>query len=439
MPMNRYQAKASGEKGEVFANLPIVHQTSPDGLLAADGVSCTMCHQIQDEGLGDKTSFTAGFAVDEATPPGQRHAFGPYDVDAGRTNLMRSASTFLPRRAAHLQSSELCATCHTLFTHALNDAGEVVGELPEQVPYLEWKHSAYQASLSCQSCHMPMVEGAMPISAVMGIPREEVSRHVFRGGNFFVPKVLTRLRAELGVEALPQELDATSRKTAQHLETSAARLSLEEVEVAEGTLRAQVVIESLAGHKLPTAYPSRRAWIHFAVRDGAGELVFESGRLKSDGSIEGNDNDADAGRFEPHYREIDSEAQVQVYEAIMAAPDGTPTTVLLSAVSYAKDNRLLPDGFDKATADEEIAVHGAAALDGDFRAGGDRTRYAVDVASTAGPFQVEAELWYQPVAYRWAHNLRQQQAAEIERFVNAYEELAGGSAIVLARSSAATP
>ena len=49
--------------------------------------------------------------------------------------LMRSASRYLPEKGEHIQSSELCATCHTLVTHTLDADGEVVGELPEQVPW----------------------------------------------------------------------------------------------------------------------------------------------------------------------------------------------------------------------------------------------------------------------------------------------------------------
>lgn len=49
-----------------------------------------------------------------------------------------------------------------------------------------------------------------------------------------------------------------------------------------------------------------------------------------------------------------------------------------------------------------------------------------------GPFIVEAELWYQPIAYRWALNLGDQQAEEIERFIGYYKEAAGSSAVVLA-------
>jgi len=177
-------------------------------------------------------------------------------------------------------------------------------------------------------------------------------------------------------------------------------------------------------------------WLHVTVRDASGTLVFESGRFESDGSIAGNDNDADAAGFEPHYQEIRSEDQVQIYEPILADPNGAVTTVLLSALTYAKDNRLLPAGFDKTTAEEAIAVNGKAGADGDFVAGGDRVRYAVEVGSAEGPFSVEAELWYQPVGYRWAHNLADQEAPEISRFVAYYEEMAPVSAVVLARTVA---
>ena len=122
-----------------------------------------------------------------------------------------------------------------------------------------------------------------------------------------------------------------------------------------------LAVTNLAGHKLPTAYPSRRAWIHLAVHDANGELLFESGAMRSDGSIVGNDNDADAGSFEPHYQVIDHAGQVQIYEPIIADGSGKVTTGLLSAVTYAKDNRVLPDGFDKETADTAIMVHGRRA------------------------------------------------------------------------------
>jgi hypothetical protein len=135
MPMMQYRAKLLGGQGEVFANAP-ANPTSEDARgshLAADGVSCAVCHQITAEGLGTRESFVGGFVFDTTAAWGMRSVYGPFEVDAGRTRIMRSASYFVPRKPAHIQSSELCATCHTLITHTLNDQGEAIAEFPEQV------------------------------------------------------------------------------------------------------------------------------------------------------------------------------------------------------------------------------------------------------------------------------------------------------------------
>ena len=130
---------------------------------------------------------------------------------------------------------------------------------------------------------------------------------------------------------------------------------------------------------------------------------------------------------------------MQIYEPILADPDGAVTTVLLSALTYAKDNRLLPTGFDKDTAEDAVAVAGRARDDADFTAGGDRVRYAVETGGADGPFTVDAVLWYQPIGYRWAHNLADRDAPEIARFVGYYEEMAPVSGAVLARARAVVP
>lgn len=436
MPMSRYKAKAGGGMGQVFANLPAVPPPSPEAAFAIDGVSCTMCHQIANDKLGERESFTAGFVVDTATPWGARKIFGPYDIDAGRQRVMNSSSRFLPEKAEHIKSSELCASCHTVYTHSFDDKGEVIGELPEQVPYLEWKHSAYNGRMSCGACHMPAVEGEMPISSTLGKPREEFARHVFRGGNFFMPRMLNSHRDVLGVVAEPLEMTTASARTIEHLQSASAELTILDARIEDGTLRAEVELENQAGHKLPSAYPSRRAWIHLTVLGGDGATVFESGRLNIDGSIAGNDNDADKTRFEPHYAEISRPDQVQIYEPILGAPGDKVTTVLLGATHYLKDNRILPFGFDKATADEDIAVKGGARDDQDFKAGGDRIRYAVTLGNASGPFTVEAELWYQPIGFRWARNVEDLATDEAARFLAYFGDMASSSGVVLAKASA---
>jgi hypothetical protein len=101
-----------------------------------------------------------------------------------------------------------------------------------------------------------------------------------------------------------------------------------------------------------------------------------------------------------------------------------------------KDNRILPTGFDKATAEKDIAVQGDAAADPDFTAGSDSVRYSVALGSGNGPFRIAVEVLYQPIGFRWAHNLTPYKAAETERFVLYYDSMAASTETVLARAEA---
>jgi hypothetical protein len=443
MPMARAAAHASGGRGQVFALAPAAHGTSDEHRLAADGVSCTLCHQIGPDRLGTRDSFVGGFVLGTKTPDGSA-MFGPYDVEAGVKRTMHSATDATPTKSEHMQRSELCATCHTLYTEAYGPAGEVIGSLPEQMPYLEWRHSAFAGSApngeggrSCQSCHMPDAE-SVPIASVLGEPRERLARHTFLGGNFFMLRMLNRFRTQLGVAAPSAELDAAAEATLRQLSSDSAQIVLTRAAIVGGRLEAEVAVRNLTGHKLPTGYPSRRVWMHLTVRDASGDVVFESGGVDAAGRIAGNDNDADARRVEPHYEEIRAADQVQIYEAVIAGRDGAVTTGLLTATQYVKDNRLLPRGFDKAKADADIAVHGEALRDGDFGDTGDRVRYTVAVTG-AGPYTVDAELRYQPIAFRWADNLRGYDAPEPRRFVSYYDAMSAASSTVLAKAAVTIP
>lgn len=435
MPMMRYQAHVDGGEGRVFANLPIDNEGDEGHALAADGVSCTLCHQVLPNGLGSRESFVGGFAIDESTAQGSRPVFGPYRVDEGRRRIMHSSSGYVPTEAPHMRSSEFCATCHTLYTTARDATGAALATLPEQVPYLEWKRSRYADSVSCQRCHMPVARGALGIASVWGEARDSLSRHEFRGGNFFMLRMLNRHRGELGVRALPQELDGAAMRTEQQLATDAAQVAIDSTWRDGSRLHLAVAVRNLGGHKLPTAYPSRRAWLHVQVRDGRGALVFESGAPQADGSIAGNDNDGKAAAFEPHYRTIDAGDQVEIYETIMADVRGLPTTGLLSAMRYVKDNRLLPEGFAKEGAPDDVAVRGGAAGDPDFQGGGDRIEYLVDVGSALPPYAVTVTLRFQPIAFRWAHNLALPPSEEGERFVRFYDGMAATASVPLASAT----
>ena len=164
--------------------------------------------------------------------------------------------------------------------------------------------------------------------------------------------------------------------------------------------------------------------------------MFESGAFSPDGRVIGDDHDDDGSRYEPHYTVITSPDEVQVYQAVMVDGDGAVTTGLMSAHEWVKDNRILPDGFDPARADSRVQVVGVAAGDPDFAAGTDRVHYTVPVDPRDGPFTIEAELWFQPIGYRWAENLAAYDAPETRRFVRYFREMASGSALLIAGDSA---
>jgi hypothetical protein len=436
MPMAQKIAHAAGGKGEVFAHLPIAGPNAPElERLASDGISCTVCHQIAPDKLGTRESFNANFSLLPTRGDGTRLIFGPYQVDKGRQSIMKSVTGFVQSEATHIKQSELCASCHTLITEAYGPNGEVIGSLPEQMNYPEWQHSAFsKEERSCQSCHMPAVTGPVRLSSVLGDTRDQLSQHVFVGGNAFMVRMLNRYRNELGVVALSSELEATARATTRQLQEQTATLSISPVEINPQQLAFDVEVRNLTGHKFPTGYPSRRAWLHVAVRSGE-TIVFESGAVEPTGAIRGNDNDVDPRRYEPHYERITQSDQVQIYEPILGDRTGTPTTGLLTATQYLKDNRLLPRGFEKSTAPAEIGVYGAAAGDADFGASGDRVRYVVDISGD-GPYSVEVELRYESIGFRWASNLESYDAAEPKRFVTYYRSVSSASSIIVATTRA---
>jgi hypothetical protein len=336
---------------------------------------------------------------------------------------MQSASGFIPVESAHVDQPELCATCHTLYTPYVDATGEIGGVFPEQTAYLEWQASSFGGAITCQDCHMPVADGHVQLSVTGGPPRSPFYQHQFAGGNAYILEVLQAYGSELAVTASSAQLQDKQDQIVAQIETRTASLDLAEITLDGADLTVKVAVASMTGHKFPTGFPSRRAWIHLLVQNANGQVVFESGRPNADGSIDGNDNDLDAASFETHHLVIDEPGQVQIYEAIMANTDGEVTTTLLRGAGYLKDNRLLPSGFDKLAAEADIAVHGVALDDADFSGGRDLVRYAIDVDQAQGPFSVTAELLYQSIGYRWAANLSAYDAPEPARFVAYYDQV----------------
>ena len=63
----------------------------------------------------------------------------------------------------------------------------------------------------------------------------------------------------------------------------------------------------------------------------------------------------------------------------------------------------------------------------------------MSVAAGGGPFQVDVELLYQPIGFRWAHNLEKYDAPEPKRFVGYYNAMSSASWVVVAKTAATEP
>ncbi len=430
MPMANYTSTVEESPVSMFGERGYLNPDHDLHTFAMDGVSCALCHQVREDNLGQAISYSGGFYVDDELRSPDRLIFGPYTIDDQQADIMQGASGYRPEQGLHISTSEFCSTCHTLYTPFVDAEGNVAGEFPEQVPYFEWFYSDYRRTRTCQDCHMPDAGGGVKISITSEALRSPFAVHGSVGGNAYMLRLMDRFGDDLGLTASSEDFEDSIARTLSQLQNDTAELTLEEVRQSGSRIFANVVIKNLAGHKFPTAYPSRRAWLRFVVRDANDQIVFESGGYNPDGSITGNANDADPTMVEQHYEAIVQPEQVQIYEAILQDTENDITTDLLKAASYRKDNRLLPSGFEKGAPYEDIAVRGDARPDEDFLGGTDTIQYVVDIGDSPGPFTISVELLYQSIGYRWAENFRDFSAEEVEQFLGYYDQVSNEPVIV---------
>jgi nitrate/TMAO reductase-like tetraheme cytochrome c subunit len=447
MPMAWTQASANGQNQSIFED-GFLDPGAKLHAAAMDGVSCSLCHQIMDKGLGTQESFSGKFRIDTEKSAPDRKIFGPYREPVA--GPMQTSIGYTPVYGPQTNDSALCATCHTLFTPYVDAAGNVAGEFPEQTPYLEWKHSDFGVSAEerydigenqgsgriCQECHMPHSKAGKVKIAKWAPPsvkeKDHFSQHHFVGGNVFMLNVLQDNSTELGLTASTAKLEDTKQRTLRQLQNDSADLSIVDAQVHGKELVATVQVENLVGHKFPTGFPSRNLWLHLTVFDANDQVVFESGKPRADGRISGNNADEQEKSFEPHYDVINAPAQVQIYETIMANTDGAVTYTLLRAAGYLKDNRLLPKGFDKNTAGAEIGVYGVAKGDGNFVGGADQVTYKVALGNHTGPFRVGVALLYNTVSYNFMRDLRQDAELPLVRRFERYYSAADKTPVTVA-------
>lgn len=336
----------------------LVAGSDPAAILGREGVTCTLCHQIAANGLGEQRSFTGGFDVEFG-----RKMFGPHANPF--VDPMRMFVNFTPALGEHVARSELCATCHTV----------IVGSIVEQATYLEWRSSTVAQTKTCQACHVPTddVDGVRITTPLAKYPpnvavRTPVGRHRFVGGNAYMVRLIASAEDWAQTGLAPGELEAAAVEAEAHLAT-AATLMLSAQPGAGGTEVAVQVINEI-GHKLPTGYPSRRMWLHVTVVDGE-RVVFESGAVRADGSLAGE------ATLQPHRDRIEDASHVQIWQAVLVDQNGAPTHRALDAARYGKDDRILPAGFAPSSADRARVAPVGVDGDADFAPGSDTVTYLV--------------------------------------------------------------
>lgn len=384
---------------------------------ADDGVSCTVCHMISDQDLGEKSTFNGRPNFTD-----ERIIFGPFANPEAQP--MQNLVNYTPTHAEHVSTSAMCATCHTLYTE---HAGV---EFPEQTPYLEWRNSEFSdedgktdKSRTCQQCHMPNLGRSRVARSPNGfdfntVVRDDYSGHSFVGGNVFVLRMLHDHREELDVIAEPEALNRMIAASRKQLAEQTANLTIGEITRADGKAKFAIEVENLTGHKFPTAYPSRRAWLQVTVTSGR-RRIFESGSYDEEtGRLSGV---VDPLRI-PHVDVVTRPEDVVVYEMVATDPHDDPTTFLTKMTGRLKDNRLLPRGWNAAGPHARDTHPVGTKGDKDFVGGGDTVHFEIPLPENArGRLRVIARMFYQPIPPIWVDALRKIDAEETNRFVEYYD------------------
>lgn len=361
-----------------------------------DGISCTLCHQINDF---SSPLFSGNFGINAF-----KEIFGPYENPVTTQMVMNSGYT--PVYSERINDSRLCGSCHTLLTHSVDEQGELTGKtFVEQALYHEWENSVYgEQNISCQSCHMPRIYEPVKITSRPGfLPgREPFGIHDFTGGNLFMLSLLRENHEELQLHSGIDFLAKSLERTQNMLTERTIDLDVREINGTNDSVFFEVTLKNKAGHKFPTGFPSRRAYLEFLFIQDA-DTLFQSGKPGSAAL-----SNTDWENFKPHYQQINNEDQVQIYEFVMGDTKGKVTTILEKAYVPLKDNRIVPAGFQHSHANyDTVRVVGRATGDSDYfnGSGVESVIYSFSRLVISTHAKVKASLYYETSPESWLHEL----------------------------------
>jgi hypothetical protein len=191
------------------------------------------------------------------------------------------------------------------------------------------------------------------------------------------------------------------------------------------TLFVELSLENMAGHKFPTGFPSRRAFVELFALNEVGDTLFHSGKMDNNFNLVGEDID-----FESHYDIIKEENEIQIYEMVMGDVTFSPTTVLERAYVHLKDNRLPPVGFTSVHYSyDTVQIVGNAFDDPDFNkengnegSGKDIVKYHIPIGGEPGSIGVKAMVYYQTVTNKWLEHMFGYSSDAINAFEEYYND-----------------
>jgi hypothetical protein len=391
--------------------------------MGQDGISCTLCHQIK--GLNEQL-FSGTYEINV-----QKEIYGPYTNPITQQMVMNTG--FTPVYNEIINDSKLCGSCHTLITNSVDEDGEFTGNtFIEQALYHEWENSIYaEQNISCQECHIPRINESIKISSRPGFinGRQPFGVHGFIGGNSFMLNLLNANHEELGLAGGKENFETTIQQTKTMLTQNTINLEIYEASRTNDSIFIEVSLKNKAGHKFPTGFPSRRGYLEFLVIANS-DTLFHSGNKNSE-ALNHNDDE----KFEPHYKKISREKQVQIFEFVMGDSEGEVTTILERAFEPLKDNRIPPEGFSQTHANyDTVRVVGGATSDNDYMngTGNEKIIYAFPLTLLETSAYVKAVLHYETVPESWVKDLFEysEEDEDIDKFKKMYNQMQRKSEIV---------
>lgn len=387
--------------------------------LGLSGVGCLSCHAIGEENLGK--TFSGQIPYDTT-----RKAYGPFP--GPMVGPMQLYTNFTPVYSPHVSEGKFCSPCHTLITNTVDLQGNPTGgTYVEQATYHEWLNSAFpNQGRTCQTCHMPQIEDPVKIAVgYIAIPgRSPFNLHTFAGANEQMVRLIKNNKQALGINAPDANFDSTLKAINRMLKNETIDLTIDAPSFDNDTARFAVRLRNRAGHKFPSGYPARKAFVQFVVKKLNGDTLFASGLFNEQGYINGENT-----TYEPHYQTIKSPDQVQIYQIVMGDVNNNPTTVLERGATSLKDNRIPPFGFSTThSVYDTTLIVGNALNDPDFNktngnegSGADVIHYHIPMNGYLENVSISAKVYFQAVPPTWLNEMRGFSSTFIDAFLDMYD------------------